>query len=102
MSQNLGSTKYDSEELLTDELDIARFTKVVDNEVEKRDNEANISTVAWENVLCIAHRLWSVLDCRFLTRNLLRMLGLCYLGTEGVRVTRQMKTYFFLTMFQIF
>ena len=102
MSQNLGSTKYDSEELLTEELDIARFTKVVDNEVEKRDKEANISTVAWENVLCIAHRLWPVLDCRFLTRNLLRMLGLCYLATEGVRVTRQMKTYFFLTMFQIF
>ena len=37
MSQNLGSTKYDSEELLTEKLDIARFTRVVDNEVEKRD-----------------------------------------------------------------
>ena len=35
-------------------LDIARFTKVVDNEVEKMDNEGNISTVAGENVLWLA------------------------------------------------
>ena len=77
------------EETLTQVLDLARFTKVVDNEVEKRDSEGNISTVAGESVLWLAHRLGPVLACRFLTRNLLRMLGLCFLGVEGVRDTRR-------------
>jgi len=57
VAQNLGSTKYGSEESLTEVLDIARFTSVVDNEAEKRDNEGNISTVAGESVLWLAHRL---------------------------------------------
>ena len=35
----------------------------------------------------LAHRLGRVLACRFLTRNLLRILGLCFLGVEGVRDT---------------
>ena len=44
MTQNLDSTKYGSEESLTKVLDVARFTKVV-------DNEGNISTVAGECVM---------------------------------------------------
>jgi len=87
ISQNLGRCKFGSEESLTEMLDLDRFTKVVDNEVEKRDSEGNISTVAGESVLWLAHRLGPVLACRYLTRNLLRMLGLCYLGVEGVRDT---------------
>ena len=44
VAQNLDSTKYGSEESLTKVLDVARFTKVV-------DNEGNISTVAGECVM---------------------------------------------------
>eukprot|EP00092_Neocalanus_flemingeri_P037978 GFUD01041344.1.p1 GENE.GFUD01041344.1~~GFUD01041344.1.p1 ORF type:complete len:1145 (+),score=428.61 GFUD01041344.1:479-3436(+) len=75
------------EEQLNEVLDLARFTRVVDNEVEKREADENISTVAGESVLWLAHRLGPVLASRYLTRNLLRMLGLCYLGGEGVRDT---------------
>jgi len=87
LAQNLGKSKFGSEESLTDMLDLARFTRVEDNEVEKRDSDGNISTVAGESVLWLAHRLGPVLACRYLTRNLLRMLGLCYLGVEGVKDT---------------
>jgi len=87
LAHNLNRNKAGEEDSLTEVLDLARFTKVVDNEVEKRDSEGNISTVAGESVLWLAHRLGPVLACRFLTRNLLRMLGLCFLGEEGVRDT---------------
>jgi len=87
--QNLGGKKYGSQDSLTDVLDVARFTKVVDNEVERKENEGNISTIAGESVLWLAHRLGPVLACRFLTRNLLRMLGLCYLGAEAVKDTNR-------------
>ena len=89
MAQNLCSTKYGSEEFLTEVLNIAWLSKAVDNEAEKRDNdnEGNVSTKVKESELWLAHGLGPVLACRFLPRNLLRMLGLFYLCTEGVRDT---------------
>ena len=76
MTQNLDSTKYGSEESLTKVLDVARFTKVV-------DNEGNVSTVAGECVMACP-QTGALAALQVPPQNL---LGLCYLGTEGVRDT---------------